>query len=78
MVSIKDVAKLAGVSASTVSLVLNGSDKVKHETAYRVRQAVEELHYFKPGPVGPMWAQGGWPQALGQLPGSRHGLPPLP
>ena len=45
MVSIKDVAKLAGVSASTVSLVLNGSDKVKHETAYRVRQAVEELHY---------------------------------
>ncbi|MBR2025021.1 MAG: LacI family DNA-binding transcriptional regulator, partial [Clostridia bacterium] len=45
MVSIKDVAKLAGVSASTVSLVLNGSDKVKHETAYKVRQAVEELHY---------------------------------
>lgn len=45
MVSIKDVAKRAGVSASTVSLVLNGSDKVKHETAYKVRQVIEELHY---------------------------------
>lgn len=45
MVSIKDVAKLAGVSPSTVSLVINGSDLVKHETAYRVRQAIEQLHY---------------------------------
>lgn len=45
MVSIKDVAKQAGVSASTVSLVLNGSDKVKHETAYKVRQVIEQLHY---------------------------------
>ena len=45
MVSIKDVAKLAGVSPSTVSLVMNGCDKVKHETAYKVRQAIEELHY---------------------------------
>lgn len=45
MVSIKDVAKLAGVSPSTVSLVINGSDLVKHETAYKVRQAIEQLHY---------------------------------
>ena len=45
MVSIKDVAQLAGVSPSTVSLVLNGSNLVKHETAYKVRQAIEQLHY---------------------------------
>lgn len=45
MASIKDVAQLAGVSPSTVSLVLNGSSLVKHETAYKVRQAIEELHY---------------------------------
>lgn len=43
-----------------------------------VAAVVEELHYFKSGPAGPMWAQGGWPQALGQLPGRHHGLPPLP
>lgn len=45
MPSIKDVAKLAGVSPSTVSLVLNGSNLVKHETAYKVNQAIEQLHY---------------------------------
>ena len=45
MPSIKDVAKLAGVSPSTVSLVLNGSSLVKHETAYRVNQAIDQLHY---------------------------------
>ena len=45
MASIKDVAQLAGVSPSTVSLVINGSNLVKHETAYKVRQAIEQLNY---------------------------------
>ena len=46
MISIKDVARKAGVSASTVSLVLNQSDKVKPETAERVRCIIDELHYI--------------------------------
>lgn len=43
--SIKDVAKLAGVSPSTVSLVINGNPAIKPETACKVRQAIEQLHY---------------------------------
>lgn len=45
MASIKDVARLAGVSPSTVSLAMNGSPLVKHETRYRIMQVVEELNY---------------------------------
>lgn len=40
-----DVAKLAGVSTATVSNVLNGSNKVKEETALRVMEAVRQLDY---------------------------------
>jgi len=45
MASIKDIARIAGVSTSTVSLALNGSPLVKHETRYRIIQIAEELHY---------------------------------
>lgn len=40
MVSIKDVAKLAGVSIATVSRTLNNKDRVTEETRERVRKAV--------------------------------------
>lgn len=40
-----DVAALAGVSNATVSNVLNRSEKVKDETARRVREAIETLNY---------------------------------
>lgn len=40
-----DVAKRAGVSNATVSYVLNGSGKIKEETAKRVWKAVKELDY---------------------------------
>lgn len=43
--TIKDVAKAANVSVSTVSLVINNSDLVKHETRYKVLQVIEELNY---------------------------------
>lgn len=43
--SIKEIAKAAGVSTATVSRVLNGSDKVKEYTAKRVMEVVEELNY---------------------------------
>lgn len=44
-VTIKDVAKAAGVSVSTVSLVINNSDLVKMETRYKVLQKMKELNY---------------------------------
>ncbi len=45
MVTIRDVARRAGVSAMTVSRVLNGSASVKAETRQRVESAIQELGY---------------------------------
>lgn len=45
MASLKDVAKLAGVSLMTVSRVLNDPQRVKYETLKRVQKAIEELNY---------------------------------
>ncbi|MDQ0163166.1 LacI family DNA-binding transcriptional regulator [Bacillus alveayuensis] len=45
MVSSKDVAKLAGVSQSTVSRVLNDPSKVSKEAYEKVMKAVKELNY---------------------------------
>ena len=46
-ITIKDVAKRAGVAISTVSRVLNGLDKVSPRTEKKVREAVEELGYVQ-------------------------------
>ncbi|MCI8504677.1 MAG: LacI family transcriptional regulator [Lachnospiraceae bacterium] len=46
-VTIKDVAKRAGVAISTVSRVLNGLDKVSEKTEKKVREAVAELGYVQ-------------------------------
>ncbi len=43
--TIDDVARMAGVSISTVSRVLNGTAPVAAETLERVRHAVEVLHF---------------------------------
>lgn len=45
MVSIKDVAKRAGVAISTVSKVLNHYPNVSEETKRKVNEAVEELNF---------------------------------
>ena len=45
MSTIKDVARLAGVSTSTVSRTLSGRIFVEEETRRRVLQAVEQLGY---------------------------------
>lgn len=44
-VTIRDVAKKAGVSTATVSKVMNGKPSISEETANRVREIMEELHY---------------------------------
>lgn len=51
MARIKDVAKLAGVSTSTVSLVLNNKGCVSDTTRAKVDAAVKALHYV-PSEVG--------------------------
>ncbi|MGL5283551.1 MAG: LacI family DNA-binding transcriptional regulator, partial [Plesiomonas shigelloides] len=45
MATIKDVAKLADVSTTTVSHVINKTRFVAEETRNRVWEAVKELHY---------------------------------
>lgn len=45
MITIKDVAKLAGVSCSTVSKVLNNYSDVSSETRQKVQKIVEEYHF---------------------------------
>lgn len=43
--SVKEIAKAAGVSTATVSRVLNGSDKVRKSTADKVMKVVDEMNY---------------------------------
>ena len=45
MPTMKDVAKLAGVSHGTVSNVINGVKTVNHDTVIRVEQAMKQLGY---------------------------------
>lgn len=45
-VTIKDVAKAAGVSVSTVSKVINGWTSISEETTDRVKKVIQELHYI--------------------------------
>lgn len=44
-VTIRDVAKVAGVSVTTVSHALNGKGRMEAETIQRVREAAERLGY---------------------------------
>ncbi len=46
-ITIKDVARKAGVAVSTVSRVLNGLDKVSDKTKRKVQAAVDELGYVQ-------------------------------
>ena len=45
MASIRDVAKKAGVSITTVSRALNNYDDVSQETKKRILEISRELHY---------------------------------
>lgn len=45
MSTIKDVARIAGVSVGTVSNFLNGRENIKEEKVQLIKQAMEELDY---------------------------------
>ena len=44
-VTIRDVAKHAGVSVASVSYVLNGIDKITEETKQKILNSIRELDY---------------------------------
>jgi LacI family transcriptional regulator len=45
--TMRDVGRLAGVSASTVSRVLNNTHYIADETRKRVQEVVESVNYYK-------------------------------
>ncbi|XID91552.1 LacI family DNA-binding transcriptional regulator [Paenibacillaceae bacterium WGS1546] len=45
MATIKDIAKKAGVSVTTVSRALNGYDDVNEETSRKIKQVATDLSY---------------------------------
>jgi integrase len=83
-----DVAHLAGVSAGTVSNVLNRPDRVPETTRYKVQAAVAQLGYVRAGTVGEVaahWRRTGFatwlfqPAATGWYPRrTPHDAHPVP
>jgi LacI family transcriptional regulator len=49
VVTLYDVARLAGVSTATVSRVVHGQDRVRESTRLRVLQVIDELGYVPDG-----------------------------
>ena len=45
MVTIKDIAKLAGVSPSTVSRVVSNHPRISLETSRKVKEIMEQMGY---------------------------------
>lgn len=45
MATIKDIARITGVSAMTVSRYFNSPDKLKQETYDKIKEAVEQMEY---------------------------------
>lgn len=46
-ITINDVAQAAGVSVSTVSLVLSGKGRISSATGERVNHAIEQLGFVR-------------------------------
>lgn len=67
MASLKDVAKLAGVSLMTVSRAINSPDKLSKETYLRVKQAIDELNYVPDVSALKMRGDRKVPQLIGVL-----------
>ena len=45
MPTIKEIAKISGVSVATVSNIINEKGKVSEETRIRVQKVIEEMNY---------------------------------
>lgn len=58
-ITINDVALAAGVSVSTVSLVLSGKGRISSATGERVNQAIEQLGFVRnrQGGLAARWAE---------------------
>ncbi|ADK06674.1 TPA: LacI family DNA-binding transcriptional regulator [Bacillus anthracis] len=57
MATIRDVAKLAGVSVATVSRVMNEKGYVHEDTVKQVKEAIEELHYRPNSAAKPLFKE---------------------
>ncbi|OOZ86107.1 LacI family DNA-binding transcriptional regulator [Bacillus cereus] len=57
MATIRDVAKLAGVSVATVSRVMNEKGYVHEDTVKQVKEAIEELHYRPNSTAKPLFKE---------------------
>jgi len=56
MTTLRDVARIAGVSTATVSHVINKTRRVRPATAARVQSAIAQLN-FMPNPIGRLLAR---------------------
>ena len=63
--TLKDVARLAGVSAQTVSFVIHNNPVISPETRQRVQDAVHQLHYTPDASARSL--RSGYSQVLGML-----------
>ncbi|PDZ68551.1 LacI family transcriptional regulator [Bacillus cereus] len=57
MATIRDVAKLAGVSVATVSRVINEKGYVHEDTVKQVKEAIEELRYRPNSTAKPLFKE---------------------
>lgn len=57
MATIRDVAKVAGVSVATVSRVINEKGYVHEDTVKQVKEAIEELRYRPNSAAKPLFKQ---------------------
>jgi DNA-binding LacI/PurR family transcriptional regulator len=65
--TIRDIARQAGVSKSTVSMVMNGSSKFSLETSEKVLAVIQKLQY-KPSVEARKLAQRRWRDPAPQIP----------
>lgn len=64
--TILDIARQAGVSKATVSMVMNGSPKISAQTCGKVWAIIHDLH-FQPSEDARKLAQKRWPPPTPQV-----------
>ena len=72
--TIYDVAKIAGVSANTVSRVINGKNGVSDATRQRIKRIIDEIGYYPN--IGARALRGGRPGCIGVIqPADQEDIP---